>query len=229
MRAPIQYEPQDPEFAVDWSGLEFVGLNGMTKVFEPTVADYEELEMMFDTEPPVGDLEQGRNSRIPFDFERCYRLAEAGSSSVEVARILGVEVHIVNNNIRSRFGCGWKEYSERAKATVNGELRAKMIDICRRGDQRALLMFALKNLDWMPTQKVEMSGPRGGPIQQETLMVTMTPDELQKRRQELMKVIDRKPAFGLLGPVTPTLSLEDGSGEAEVKKDAKSSDRYIDL
>jgi len=222
-RNPWALYDHDPEFdsSLDKT-LTYVTFGELSDAKSPVkTSDMEELELWsqdaFDSAVPEKLQVVSPRRRIgsnQIDFEELYHAAEAGATAVEASSHLGVPVHTIHNQIRAHFNMGWKEYADIATQSVDLEMKMRILDAIRRGasNNNFLIMYAKRFLGYDTPKKIELTGKDGGPIQ--STYFTMSDEELVKKREELLAVINRPKSFDVsLLPATVTVEVLSQGGE----------------
>lgn len=108
----------------------------------------------------------GRPSFV-IDMEQVEQMCLCQCTEKEIAAQFGVSIDTIQRAIKKETGCGFADYfaEKRQKGFVS--LRAKQFSLAMAGDRTMLIWLGKQYLK--QSDKMESSGPDGGPIQVRTL------------------------------------------------------------
>jgi len=118
----------------------------------------------------------------PEIIERVEELASQGLPKYQIAHLIGISYETLNE--KTKDYPDFSDAIERGKAQGIETITNALFHKARTGDTAAIKYY-LNNRsdDWSETQKHELSGPGGGPINS----VSMSKEDYEKARREMLK------------------------------------------
>jgi hypothetical protein len=142
-----------------------------------------------------------------FEKDRLYQWAALNRSVEEVAVALGCSATELTEKISSMFGVTWEQLSARAFNECSFEVMANLYARAKGGDARFVLLFTkLARLPEFRELGANAFVRTVLPSTIERNLRSMSTEELLKKREELLRVVDRKPQFQD-GPLSDTLEI----------------------
>jgi hypothetical protein len=83
-------------------------------------------------------------------------MVAGGIEQIHIAAVIGIRPSTLRKHYRAEIGTG--------AAEINAVVVAEHIKRIRAGDFKAIQWWEQARMNWSETQKIEASGPRGGPI-----------------------------------------------------------------
>lgn len=107
----------------------------------------------------------GRKPHVPTDEQRrlVEELSAVGIPQDQIARLVGVSHTVLRSRYRDELDLGMTK----ANATIGKALFAA----AKRGNTAAMIFWAKVRMGWHERQAVEVTGSKGGPIEQEHRIV----------------------------------------------------------
>lgn len=120
---------------------------------------------------------KGGRPAFVIDWPVAEKLCESQCTEKEIAAHFGVSVDTLQRAIQRELGCGFADYFAEKRQRGFVSLRVKQFSLAMNGDKTMLVWLGKQYLN--QRDKMESSGPNGGPIPVATLSAKdLTDDQL---------------------------------------------------
>ncbi len=127
---------------------------------------------------------------IDWDYVEAYAGTANHGSLRRIAAALKVTPETLSKQSARRYGKSWAELCEYLLAERALKLEKSLWDKAEAGDKTVAMFLAKTRLGYSDTQKVEVSGPGGAPIQFMAELSALTTEQLRERRLAIQRKLD---------------------------------------